>query len=274
LTIGRDFHLRSPLIVWFEVTRKCNLTCTHCYIDAGRARRNELNFSEVVVVLEDLRRVGTHSLVLAGGEPYARKDFPEILHVAASLGFVIAVVTNGSYLTADVLRKFPTKNCRLTLSVDGIDAHHAIRGGQSTFPLMVEKLKLLKAMGIPCSISTVISKANIHEQPKLLNWCIENDIIFRTVTFNPLGRGLQNLKTHALTAEDAPLSASLFMMQKCFEGEKDKEIGPCVSKFFNYAISMMYMTKREHCSRSIAYLAADGEVFPCVSSASSNTRQH
>ena len=121
----------------------------------------------------DLHRLGAHSLVLAGGEPYARKDFPAILRAAADLGFIIAVVTNGSYLTADVLRDFPTGNCRITLSVDGIDAHHAIRGGRSTFPLMVEKIKLLKSMEIPCSISTVISKANIHEQPRLLNWCIE-----------------------------------------------------------------------------------------------------
>jgi radical SAM protein with 4Fe4S-binding SPASM domain len=43
------------------------------------------------------------------------------------------------------------------------------------------------------------------------------------------------------------------------------------TKFFSYAISLMYMTKREHRSRSIAYIAADGEVFPCVSSAATNT---
>jgi AdoMet-dependent heme synthase len=262
-----DFHLNSPLIIWFEVTRRCNLTCTHCYIDAGRPRVNELTLEEIRRVLEDLKQLGVFSIVFAGGEPYLRSDFPEILEYAGQLGFVTAVVTNGSYLTREVLSRIPKYDCRVTLSVDGIEAHNAIRGGLSTFTLMQEKLGLMRSMGIPCSISTVITKANIHELEQLLEWCIDRDIIFRTVTFNPLGRGLVNLETHALQKEHAEASANLFMLQKRFEAEKDKTTGVCVSKFFNYALTLMYMTRREHCSRSIAYLASDGAVYPCVTSA-------
>lgn len=272
LPVGNNFHLRSPLIVWFEVTRRCNLACTHCYIDAGRARKDELSTAEARSALEDMKRLGVFSLVLAGGEPYLRKDFPELLTYAAEdLDMITAVVTNGSYLTPKLLEQVPRHNCRITLSVDGIDAHNKTRGGHSTFNLMKEKLFLMKEMDIPCSVSTVISKANIHELEQLLRWCIEKDIIFRTVTFNPLGRGLLHLDTHFMDKEYAAASANVFMMQKRFEGEKDKSTGLCVSKFFNYALNLMYMTRREHCSRSIAYLAADGEVYPCVSSAATST---
>ena len=269
--VGQSWHLNSPLIVWFEVTRKCNLRCTHCYINAGRPRANELTFEEITGILDDLKSLGVFSLVLAGGEPYLRPDFPDILEYAAKLDFIIAVVTNGSYLTPEILARVPRKNCRITLSVDGIAAHNFIRGGSSTFELMQQKLSLMKEMDVPHSVSTVISKANIHELEQLLTWCMEQDLIFRTVTFNPIGRGLINLRTHALSKEDAAASANLFMMQKKFEGEKDKTIGPCVSKFFGYALNLMYMTRREHCSRSIAYIAADGEVYPCVTSAATET---
>lgn len=271
LTVPPNFHLKRPLIVWFEVTRACDLRCSHCYIDAGRKRPEELSTDEVFDFLDDLAELGAFSIVFAGGEPYLRPDFPEILEHASRLGFVIAVVTNGSLLTPELVRRIPRDRCRVTLSVDGIDAHHVIRGGKSTFELMKDRLYLLRDEGVPHSISTVISKANIHELEKLLRWCVDEDIIFRTVTFNPLGRGLQNLDMHALTAEDAEASSSLFMMQKRFEKEKDKDTGLCVSKFFDYALNLMYMTRREHCSRSIAYLAANGEVFPCVSSAATAT---
>ena len=271
LKVGADFHLRSPLIVWFEVTRACDLRCTHCYIDAGRKRPGELSTREVFAVLDDLADVGVFSLVLAGGEPYLRPDFPEILEYAARLGFVIAVVTNGTFLTPEIVRRIPRERCRITLSVDGLEAHHAIRGGRSTIELMKNRLRLLRDEGVPHSISTVISKANIHELEALLLWCIKEDIIFRTVTFNPLGRGLLNINTHALSAEDASASSGVFIMQKKFEKEKDKTTGACVSKFFDYALNLMYMTRREHCSRSIAYIAANGDVYPCVSSAATET---
>jgi len=266
-TANASFHLRSPLIVWLEVTRKCNLLCTHCYIDAGRPRKNEMSTAEFKALLDDLKSAGTFSVVFAGGEPYLRPDFEELLAYAADLDFIIAVVSNGTYLTPANLSRFPRDNCRLTLSVDGIAAHNVIRGGASTFELMRSKVELAREYGVPVSISTVISKANIHELEQLLNWCIAEDIVFRTVTFNPLGRGLANLKQHALSEGDAAASAQLFMMQKRFEAEKDKTIGPCVSKFFNYALTLMYMTRREHCSRSIGYVAANGDVYPCVTSA-------
>lgn len=271
MTVDANFHLKSPLIVWFEVTRACDLRCSHCYIDAGRKRPGELSTREVFAVLDDLADLGVFSLVLAGGEPYLRKDFPDILDHAARLGFVVAVVTNGSFLTPDIVRRIPREGCRITLSVDGLEAHHAIRGGRSTIELMKDRLRLLRDEGVPHSISTVISKANIGELEALLSWCIEEDIIFRTVTFNPLGRGLLHLNTHALSAADASASSSVFMMQKKFEREKDKDTGLCVSKFFDYALNLMYMTRREHCSRSIAYIAANGDVYPCVSSAATET---
>ena len=216
--------------------------------------------------------MGAFSLVLAGGEPYLRRDFPSILSYAAALGFTIAVVTNGSFLTKDLVRAIPRENCRVTLSVDGLSAHNKIRGGRSTFSLMQEKLRILQAEDVPHSVSTVISKANIAELEALLSWCESEDIIFRTVTFNPLGRG-SNQPFSSLFGEltNARSSSRIFMMQKKFEKEKDKTTGVCVSKFFDYALNLMYMTRREHCSRSIAYIASNGDVYPCVSSAATET---
>ena len=65
-------------------------------------------YSEGLHDLAELR----FSVVFAGGEPYLRRDFPEILDYAASLGFVIAIVTNGSLLTPELARRIPKDRCQ------------------------------------------------------------------------------------------------------------------------------------------------------------------
>jgi len=271
MKISTDFHLNRPLVVWLEVTRACNLDCSHCYISAGKSRRGELTLEEWKNVIDDLSDQGVFSLIFAGGEPFLRKDFREILLHACSKDFTLSVVTNGHFLTEEILQGLPREKFRVTLSVDGIEAHNAIRGGDSTFELMKEKLELLKRLGFYVSVSTVISKMNIHELDEMLSWCQDEDIVFRTVTFNTLGRGITNSAEHRLDPEHAKASAEIFAKQKVFEVQKDKEIGRCVSKYFEYALSLMFTTKMEHCSRSIGYIASDGGVFPCVSAASTNT---
>lgn len=65
LPVRDQFHLSAPLIVWFEITRGCNLPCKHCYVEAGRPRNNELSAAEIFSVLDQLKAAGVFALVLA-----------------------------------------------------------------------------------------------------------------------------------------------------------------------------------------------------------------
>ncbi|HLA37100.1 MAG TPA: radical SAM protein, partial [Candidatus Brocadiales bacterium] len=95
IQIDTDFHLNAPLIVWIELTRKCNLRCRHCYVGAGEPLEGELSTEELCLLLEDLKGMKALSLVITGGEPTLHKDFAHILRYACELGFVIGVATNG-----------------------------------------------------------------------------------------------------------------------------------------------------------------------------------
>jgi MoaA/NifB/PqqE/SkfB family radical SAM enzyme len=68
LPVQPGFHLSAPLIVWFEITRSCNLSCKHCYIEAGKSRENELSTPEIFDALDQLKEAGVFALVLVGGE--------------------------------------------------------------------------------------------------------------------------------------------------------------------------------------------------------------
>ena len=85
LPVNNGFHLSAPLIVWFEITRACNLPCKHCYVAAGRLRTSELSTAETLAVLDQLRDAGVFALVLVGGEPMLRPDFLTILNYAHQL---------------------------------------------------------------------------------------------------------------------------------------------------------------------------------------------
>src|SRR5438270_3872999 len=58
LDVREGFHLRTPPLIWLELTRRCNLTCSHCYIDGGLARENEMDSSEFYRLLDEFAEMG------------------------------------------------------------------------------------------------------------------------------------------------------------------------------------------------------------------------
>src|SRR5262245_64118601 len=95
-----------PLAVLFEVTHRCNLGCSHCYLTEGpmgrpKPTRDELTFDEIRRVFDQLADAGTLFLTLSGGEVFMRRDFLEIVAHARACGFSVTVFTTGTLLTPE-----------------------------------------------------------------------------------------------------------------------------------------------------------------------------
>ena len=90
---------RSPISATIEVTRRCNLSCVHCYnnlpVDDRDARSRELSLEEYRRILGELAEAGTLWILFTGGEVFARSDFMEIYRDAKQKGFLITLFTNG-----------------------------------------------------------------------------------------------------------------------------------------------------------------------------------
>ena len=68
----------GPVVIW-NLTRRCNLTCTHCYaFSADHAYPGELSTEEVFGVMDDLKAFRVPVLILSGGEPLLRPDLMDI----------------------------------------------------------------------------------------------------------------------------------------------------------------------------------------------------
>lgn len=60
---------RAPVVIW-NLPRRCNPTCKHCYsTSADSDFRGELETAEILRGIDDLRAAGVRVLILSGGEP-------------------------------------------------------------------------------------------------------------------------------------------------------------------------------------------------------------
>ena len=70
---------RSPAYVQFYITARCNLACEQCNIIYGDADAEEMNLEQIRAVAQNLAEIGTATVLLIGGEPFVRRDLPEIV---------------------------------------------------------------------------------------------------------------------------------------------------------------------------------------------------
>ncbi|MGD9096805.1 MAG: radical SAM protein, partial [Desulfobacterales bacterium] len=93
---------KKPVVVW-NMTRRCNLKCVHCYAQAkDQAFDNELTTAEGKALIDDLARFGSPVMLFSGGEPLMRPDLPEMAEYAVSKGMRAVISTNGTLITRDM----------------------------------------------------------------------------------------------------------------------------------------------------------------------------
>ena len=102
-------QLGIPVSGTFELTSRCNFSCKMCYIHSSDCNKNkeyELSADEWIKLGEKARDAGMIFLLLTGGEPLIREDFPLIYKRLNSMGFIISINTNGSLITDEIIELF------------------------------------------------------------------------------------------------------------------------------------------------------------------------
>ncbi|MBT4810736.1 MAG: radical SAM protein, partial [Thiotrichales bacterium] len=115
----------GPVVIW-NLIRRCNLTCKHCYsISADTHFKGELSTEEAYTVLDDLKQYGVPVLILSGGEPLLRPDIFEISHRAKAMGFYVGLSTNGTLITEENIQQIADVGYDYVgISIDGLEQTH------------------------------------------------------------------------------------------------------------------------------------------------------
>jgi heme d1 biosynthesis radical SAM protein NirJ len=185
----------GPVVIW-NLIRRCNLTCKHCYsISADRDFPGELTREEVFTVMEDLRRFRVPVLILSGGEPLLRPDIFDIARQAKAMGFYVGLSSNGTLIDQGSIETIVrTGFDYVGVSLDGIgETHDRFRRRAGAFDASMHGIRLCKEHGIKVGIRFTLTQDNAHELPQLLQLMEDEELDkFYLSHLNYAGRGNKN----------------------------------------------------------------------------------
>jgi Fe-coproporphyrin III synthase len=169
---------KKPVVVW-NMSRRCNLKCIHCYSSSrNRLYPDELTTEEAKVMIADLAAFGAPVLLFSGGEPVMRPDLPELAQYAVDQGMRAVISTNGTLITQEKAKVFREIGLSYVgVSLDGIEAtHDRFRGVSGAFDAAIKGIRTCRDMGIKVGVRFTINRHNVADVPAIFDLLEKEDI--------------------------------------------------------------------------------------------------
>lgn len=166
----------KPYLVSWNLTRKCNLLCPHCYIESIPAdlkpENQELTTKEVRLVIDELSYLNDRlMLILSGGEPMLREDIFDIVEYANQAGFITVMGSNGTLFKKEDLRTLKYAGLKgLGVSLDSTksECHDRFRGFTGAWRKAVRALSEAREAGIETQMDVTLTEENNREMDNFL----------------------------------------------------------------------------------------------------------
>ena len=206
--VGPRRNPPGPVVIW-NLIRRCNLTCKHCYsISADTDFKGELSTDEVFTVMDDLKAFRVPVLILSGGEPLMRRDIFDIARRSKAMGFYTALSSNGTLIDETNIDAIADIGFDYVgISLDGMaETHDRFRRKEGAFAASMRGIRLCQERGLKVGIRYTMTEDNAHDLQPLLDLVRAEGIPrFYFSHLNYAGRGNKNRRTDAahLTSRNA-----------------------------------------------------------------------
>ena len=196
----------KPRLIFWEVTKGCNLRCIHCRATATElSSPTDLPTSRALDIIDQIAAYANPILILSGGEPLYRPDIFQLARYGTDKGLRVALATNGTMVTKDIARRIVDSGVkRVSISLDGADSttHDTFRGIPGAFDAAVYGLRNLKELGMSVQINMTIARHNARQLPQVLDLArnIGADAL-HTFLLVPVGCGV-DIATEQMVAPD------------------------------------------------------------------------
>lgn len=194
---ARDFDLR-PLIVIWEMTRACDLSCMHCRANARPNRHPlELSTAEAFHLIDQIAEMRVPLFVLTGGDPLKRPDLLSIVQYACRRGVRTSLTPSATpLLTRNAVLQLKSSGLmRLALSLDGSTAelHDGFRGVAGSYKHTLDAVAWCHEAGLPIQINTTVSRYNVADLDNMIQLLSSLRVVLWSVFFLvPTGRAQFN----------------------------------------------------------------------------------
>jgi heme d1 biosynthesis radical SAM protein NirJ len=161
----------GPVVIW-NLVRRCNLNCKHCYsLSSDVDFPGELTTEEVFSAMDDLKAFGVPVLILSGGEPLLRPDIFEISRRAKDLGFYVGLSSNGTLIDGPMAAKIADIGYDYVgVSLDGIgEVHDQFRRQAGCYRAALGGLRHCRDRGIKVGLRFTMTERNYQSLPQMLD---------------------------------------------------------------------------------------------------------
>ncbi|SEL05100.1 heme d1 biosynthesis radical SAM protein NirJ [Colwellia chukchiensis] len=201
LPANKAHKMPGPVVIW-NLIRRCNLRCQHCYSTSLDIDfKDELSTAQVKATIDDLKVAQVPVLIFSGGEPLLRPDIFEITAYAKAKGFYVALSTNGTLINEDNIEQIKAADYQYVgISIDGLeDFHDEFRRQKGCFQESMKAIDLCKAAGIKIGMRLCLTRDNFADLPKVLDLMEEKKVDkFYLSHLNYSGRGKRSAENDAM----------------------------------------------------------------------------
>ena len=273
---------KKPVVVW-NMTRRCNLRCVHCYAQSeDLSYDNELDENQSLAMIDDLAKFGVPVILFSGGEPLVHPRLAQYAEYAVSKGMRAVISTNGTLITKEKAKIL--KDIGLSyvgISLDGLEeTHDKFRGMTGAFQKALTGIRNCQEAGIKVGLRFTINKRNVTEIPGIFD-LLEKMEIPRACFYHLVysGRG-SSIANEDLTHEETRKALDLIMerTKDLHDRNHAKEIltvdnhadGPYLylkllkedPERAAEVLELLQMNEGNNSGRGFGCISWDGEVYP------------
>lgn len=207
--IPKDY-LSAPLKVFDSYSRKCNLTCRHCYASSNpNFAEIKRTFSQTEKAMRKFYEVGVLEWRFTGGEPTIIPDFLDAVKIANSFGIKVSFNTNGCW-SPKISKKILNSGVKeIVISLEGNEEINNRRRGAGVFKRVIKTMDQIYEYNhgnpdkkISVALSMTVGKDNMCDIEFMVRLSARYGYNINFIPLKPSGRAYRNLPEALLSTKE------------------------------------------------------------------------